>query len=498
MTARLPGGRIEISRREEATRRLTIIEGDWRRLAGEQMERRYVGAQLAEMGEPVASRNLARYLIHELSALYWQPPGWSSSEVDSPEFADWVNASKWWRLAQRNQRRALSLRESMVRLSVSPSTKALQVRLVRGDFYYAEAHPDDPTRPVLVIECRDRVVTWESQTKRRPCWDVLDLRDPNNPVYRVSLANSESDIGAALKKAAEQDVSDQVLGEEFQGGAVGEKYPYRFRAEGDGPGRPFLPYVLYHAEHTGELHDPHHQQEAYEGTLDQSTLWTFWHHGVMRASWEQRVIIDGMVAGLSVQGEGETQRAYIQTSPTSVLNVKSDGNRQARIDKWGPSTDPYNLGGAIAEYEQHTGTYLGVGPGDFQASKGAQSGLSIALKRTAIRERQRAVEDQFRDGDQELLAKAAALWRTLGNEIAAEAEDPEQWSLSYPGLPLSQEEREQIAAETERLVAMGAKPSRLYVLQRALRISRDEALDLLRQWAEDAREELQLGFAPAA
>ena len=68
-------------------------------------------------------------------------------------------------------------------------------------------------------------------------WDILDIRDENNPLFGMFAANPDGSIG--------KDMSEIYMGHPTM---QGEAYPYR-----DADGKPFLPVVLYHAEKTGHL-----------------------------------------------------------------------------------------------------------------------------------------------------------------------------------------------------------------------------------------------------
>lgn len=491
----LPGDEAEIARRAEARRRLIILEGNMRPLAMDQAKRRFSGSQIHEMGEPVTSRNLLRYLAKELSALYWSAP-LVSCEGDPDE--DGVAATVaspdvgWWELAKRNQRRAFAVRESVVAVGMVQRGDRFvpNVRMVSPAYVFAIPSPDEPRQPSLIVEARMRVVTWDNSTKARWCWDVLDIRDPEAPVYMVVVA-AEGSVDKALDpgELAKRDVTAQVLGTD--GPMVGADYPFRW---GD-QNTPYIPYRIYHTEETGQLWDPWCGSEAVEGTLDIAVLWTMWQHLVLRASWDQRVIIDGEVAGASAVGDPGLQRRAIDMSPTRILMIASNpaSPGAAKIGSWGPAGDPYAMAGSIVDYEASTALQLGVSSGDIVKTAQPKSGLSIQLTREGVRESQREQEPQFLASDRVVLAMCAAQMRRHPDapraDIPAECEHPESWAIEYPGLPLSPSERAAKADELAALEAAGVVPSEVWKVQQIMRVSPDRARAMIEQWQADKREE---------
>ncbi len=465
-----------------------------RPLAADQARRRFSGSQIQEMGEPTTARNLLRYLARELSALYWSQP-LASCEGDPPD--DGVAATiaspdvGWWELAKRNQRRAFAVRESVVHVGMVKRGDRFvpSVRMVSPAYVFAVPSPDEPRQPSLVVEARMRVVQWDNTRKARWCWDILDIRDPEAPVYMVVVAaGGDAEKVLAPAELAKRDVTAQVLGTD--GPLVGEAYPFRWGEDN----RPYLPYRIYHTEEAGQLWDPWCGSEAVEGTLDIAVLWTMWQHLVMRASWDQRVIIDGEVAGASATGEPGLQRRAIDMTPTKVLMVSSTpaSPGAAKISSWGPAGDPYAMAGSIVDYEASTALQLGVTSGDIVKTAQPKSGLSIQLTREGVRESQREQEPQFRAADRVVLAMSAAQMRRHPErprtDIPATCEDPDAWDVDYPGLPLSPAEKAEQADELKALEDAGVQVSEVYKVMQIKRISREAAQALIDQWQIDRRE----------
>jgi hypothetical protein len=118
------------------------------------------------------------------------------------------------------------------------------------------------------------------------------------------------------------------------------------------------------------------------------------------------------------------------------------------------------LGEAIRAYSADLSMDMGISSTDLaRISANPRSGYAIALSREGVRAAQRRAEPQFRRGDLETLCKICALWNaTTGGSLPLIG-----WTISYPGVPLSSDEKTRSIEEYKALVELGvASPVDLY------------------------------------
>ncbi len=405
------------------------------------------------MGMPDTTRNLFRSLITQLSVLYDREPIVDHARPDAVErMAAIVNGAGLWQLAITQQQQTLALREGLYRFDVTRGDQPrLLARIVPADLVWAWTPPDNPDVPELIYEYRQRP---------RPdspdfIWtrDVADIRDLENPVFRIESANGKADI------------TDQYLD---AGDLSGDAYPYRA-----GDGRPILPYVLYHAMRTGRLWDPYRGIELVEGSLAVAGLLTQWRHLVRDASWPQRWALNAVVDGAIP--DPATGDLNVSTDPSSLVNFKAlIPGQSTGVGQFKPGGNPKELLEAIGSYASDLAADFAFYADVKRTHVSARSGYAIELSREAQRAAQRRFEPQFSRGDVQSLEVIAALWnRATGDTLPEDG-----WTIRYPGLPLSMEERRLLMEEHQMRADMGitSKPKLLAAVDG---LTEDQARDEL-------------------
>lgn len=184
---------------------------------------------------------------------------------------------------------------------------------------------------------------------------------------------------------------------------------------------------------------------------------TFFGHVLRDASWPQRYVIGARVLGAdAVDGEGNplAGRREVVTDAATLLEMEADpnGTGQPMVGQWQASADPEKLLTSISMYERRILTLAGIqAPDVTRQDADIRSGYSLAVSREQVRTLQRVYEPQFRRGDLQLIAIAAALLnRATGSRYAESATD---YRITYYGLPKSSAERlgelAEIKARTE-------------------------------------------------
>ena len=415
-----PSNPDEASRWEHSRNRRAMMEGRWTRLLEDRLQAQLGSTRRQAWGLPDVSANPFKVVATELATLYDAPPDVSHNTaggaVDELCGSNGLiaRAGLWPQMA-RFQSMVIALREMWMRVDVEDGR--LTYRPVSPDVTIAEADPSRPTTPLAYAEIRLRYIRGETQW----AWDVLDIRDPAFPVYKVVLAK-DGGMG--------EDVTLEVL----DGTYSGEAYPYR-RADGT----PILPVVLYHASLYGDrLFDAFNGVELYEGSLNLAVYYSFLAHTLRDASFPQRYAIGVRIAGSDmVDGGTRGQRVEVVTDPTTILMLDAAMEQQPQVGQFAAGADVEKIESTIAAIAHRLATDAGLAPTDLQRTSGsAKSGYAISLSQDGKRTAQRKYVMQFRDADERLVAISATLYnRAMGTQF------PEGgYSVHYREIPLSPEE----------------------------------------------------------
>ncbi len=421
--------------------RKRMIIGAWEQDLEDELARHLPADRREAWGPADLSSNPFEQITRQLSVLYHEVPAVTNLNGDISDLVSregLVTKAGLWQLMQRTQQMVIGLRESAIRIDVNPHVvgaptiaPGIQYRIVTPDLLYCEAHPDQPDIPVYYQEARLR------EHEGKPVWvaDVLDIRNPEEPIFGMYEINKDGSLG--------KDVSVEFMGHATHRGA---DYPYR-----DGEGNPFLPVVLYHAEKTGFLWDPYNASQMVYGSLTSAVLYSMWVHLVRDACWSQKYVAGLSVAGLSQIDQNEiARRSSIATDPSSILVFTQDPDAQGQplVGSFSIPTDPHALLESISKYEMRVGLAAGLSPSELSRTNGdPRSGYALAVSKSGQREAQKKFAPVFRLGDEELLAKTAILAnRFLGTSLPEDG-----YRVSYHSMPLTPDEmraqREDITAK---------------------------------------------------
>tara|TARA_R100001443_G_scaffold42253_2_gene55573 strand:+ start:194 stop:1654 length:1461 start_codon:yes stop_codon:yes gene_type:complete len=416
---------------EHSSLRKRLIIGAWENDLEDELSRHLPADRREAWGPADLSSNPFEQITRQLSVLYHEVPSITNLNGDISDLTareGLVTKAGLWQLMQRAQQMVIGLRETAIRIDVNPHTvggstlaEGIQYRIVTPDLLYCEAHPDQPDIPVYYQEARLRV---DEKGKNRWVADVLDIRNPNNPIFGMYVINQDGSLG--------EDVSEMYMGHPTH---RGEDYPYQ-----DSNGVPFLPVVLYHAEKTGFLWDSYNASQMVYGSLTSAVLYSMWVHLVRDACWSQKYVAGLSVAGLSQMDQNEiARRSSIATDPSSILVFTQDPDAQGQplVGSFSIPTDPHALLESISKYEMRVGLAAGLSPSDISRQSGdPRSGYSLAISKSGQREAQKKFAPIFRLGDEELLSKTAILAnRFLGTSLPEDG-----YRISYHSLPLTSDE----------------------------------------------------------
>ena len=484
----LPGGTGESDRRNQQRKRRAVLEGTWKTALDERIRQFFPATTHELFGLRDLSKNLMGRVSTELSVLYSRPPKVENADATDEqvsEFDETVTAAGLWQLAQDNQRLAFGARESFLRVDVVEGSDRVvrpKYRLVPADVTFASAPPDEPDRPNLVVEGRMRNVVYKQ--KRADVWtlDVLDVRDPANPQYRVLVSQQADSIDELLARP-ELDVTDQVVKD--AGGLALESYPYIV------DDRPVVPYSLYHARRTGKLWDPYRLEELYQSTLQVAAYWTFYGFLIRDCSTPVRALADGEFVGGATAGSQKGNRHEMAFNPATMLKVISDGNQKATALSWQAGADPERFQLAISEYEKAALIDAGLSVDDTTRTGGPESGWARAIARESVRQKQAEMALPFGQADAELLNLTAALL----NRFAGTSYPETGWGVTYRGVPLSLPEIQARLQEGRERIEAGVWSKVDMIMADHPDWSREQAIEFLTKVQDEVR---RFGGADAA
>jgi hypothetical protein len=161
-------------------------------------------------------------------------------------------------------------------------------------------------------------------------------------------------------------------------------------------------------------------------------------------------MLGASVAGLNAMDQDlVSRRAAVSTDPSSILILQSDPDTtgQPLVGTFNPPIKPDELLESVAKYELRVAVSSGVAPESItRQNADPRSGYALSIDRAGQREAQRKFAPVFRMGDEDLLAKSAALCnRYLGTNL------PETgYRVSYQSLALGPEE---LKAQREDILA---------------------------------------------
>lgn len=424
--------------------RARLVSGQWQADAQRELLD-LVGAERAQYYRVDTGANSLASVTEGAAALYDLPPRVQHEAAD-PVVLDRIalDAALWPTMA-RVQAETLAIREALVRVQVMPTPTGPRAAYtpVRVDLTEMVPDPARPTQPCAVTEYVEHEGGWVRET-----WSCVPGQEP----FHVFLSDTGADVSHAFGLP--------------EGGQRGPAYPY-WR----GDRTPILPYVLYHASSTGRLLDPYYHSEIVHGTLRVSVLWSLWVHGALKASWPQRWVANGSIAGLA-RRDGEQPR--VSADPAIVVELVGDPSSGGAVQagQWSLSVDTEALARAVGLYEARLAQYAGIDALELQRSSAdPRSGYAMAVSLAGKRAAQRRYSPVFALSDGMLLDLTAA----LVNATTGYATLPDRgWQVEHVGLPPSPEERK--ADREEVLALLGADlMGRIEARSRLLGETRDQA-----------------------
>lgn len=410
-----------------------MLDGEWQD-DGLDMLKNHLGEDRAEgWGVIDMSACPAKQIAGELAVLYTRRPTVTCSAGDASGLVGdegLLRRGGLWTKMKELQRYCWFLRDFFLRVDVNVKTGQLQFRLVSPHNVTASSSGDEPDRPLSIRELRLRELDGELVWT----WDVLDVTDEANPVYKVIRYDHTAPEGER-----ELDITEQVLGGEFSG----EAYPYRTAS-----GRPILPYVMYHARDAGKLWNAWDGVEVMIGSLNAAVYWTMAGHAAKDASGRTVIVAGAEVQGVETKRSKETGHPIrtIQLEPGTIVFLEGAGTGQILVQEVGPGAQVVDLEEFSTRYERRICVMAGINPADIQRMGGDErSGFAIAISNQGKRVAQEEQTEVYRRYDIELLEVAAV----VANRLLGTSFPETGYGIEYAPIPKTPDEQ---AAEREEII----------------------------------------------
>jgi hypothetical protein len=340
----------------------------------------------------------------------------------------------YWSRMQRVQYFALGMGEQPVRLDVDADGQ-LTVRLVSASDLYVVPDDEHPDRARVIWELRLRPVPGKPREVRY-VWEQYSIPRPGSdeqPYYRIVEA-AQSGPG--------EDLSEVYLtrADGTRGALEGDAYPYRYAN-----GRPFLPWVFYRAQDTGQFWNHLDRRGVHHGTLMTAMFYTFASHTAHAASGNMAIAWGLEPMGDVVKQPDGTVKAISSRSlnimPRTLLFARrTDAAEQPDLRELGAGGNLTALSEWVRSYEMRQSLRWGLAPADVtRQHANPTSGAALTISRADKREAMEQVEEVFRRVDVEAMGKAAALLRDGGDRRYGALPD-QGYTISYQRISESPDE----------------------------------------------------------
>lgn len=446
--------------------RRRLLEGVWEDDLIEHLGNHLDPAKQEAWGRPTLALNLYKSTMVQLACLYKQDPIVRNDDLDDTQQA-YLDSIDVFRHHQDMQRLCLGMGECAIKVEWSPGNQVsrggIQLRVVSADRIDAKDDPRAPGIPVMIAEAVRRVDPSSKDREVKWFWEAYSIENPAAPFFAILTGDERR-----------ADVTQMFM--------PPEQAEWRwFDTE---TGEPYLPWTLYHAEDKACLFNPGVWKELAEGTLDVGMLASYLLHGVKDASWVQKFGLDVDLQGSNKSGHGTGQRSEISTDPASILLFRSKQG-SGSLGSFAQAIDPRAIIETLRDYVAMIASNVGFLPSDLE-KKDRESGISIQIRRDAVRRYQQQFTDTFRRGDTALLRLVAQVSNGFsGPEVPALPTDGYQ--VMYPAIPRTREELQMQFDLRRTEFEMGLVSRVDMIMEREPGLSREDAANRLRQIDEDNR-----------
>lgn len=417
------------NRWKEQSLRLRLLSGEFEDDVRDDIRKLFAAEIAADLElAPDLSRNTFLLVNQQLATSYSEAPLIS---VEGEEEADLssIVTSRLWPIQRENELKIRALNESILRLDWSNEDQEVRYRIVEPDSVVLIPNKKKPDQMIGVEWLRHRA---NSAGKGFWTWEVWDISDRENPIFRIDVVDNRGKRVEATK-----DFAPELAG----------KYPYYDREQ-----NPILPFVLYHSKVSSKLWSWRAGTELVLGTLRLCSLWSNWQDGFVNAAHPQRYALDAESQAGVTRNIGGVSVDVVPTDRKSILKFSSSGAGGAQLSQFNPTMEPRSAAEALEVFERGLAIYAGLNPSDLQVTSG-QSGYAIVVSRDGQRRKAKEIQSSLSLSDKDLLVLAARLSNAYGGTDLPEMTS--LYSIQYRGDQESSEERRSKVETVEKEIALG-------------------------------------------
>ena len=433
--------KLDQARVERQLLRYRMLEHKFDEDASEFFEEAYGVENAATMGIPDTTLAPLPAQTHQLTTpgLYQAPPSvfWRNSRggdpvrrVLDPQEGILAQAGYWTRM-QSVMYYAVGIGVFGLNFGVTMDAAGnprLVLRNVLPHNVFAVFHDSDPMTPIAIHELRLRMRTVPLGEDDRVhhlawFWDVYDLTDPDNPVFRIQNAQDPRD---------KRDYRDT-----FMPGTPG--YPWRTPE-----GAPYIPYNWYHAVDQGDFwHE--YRPALLHGTLRSVANWTMTGQAALWSQGNHNLVggvdpsaIPAFTQAGSANREQEIPIRTIRARPGTATFVPVEEEKQLQVLAMTPGVDLARMVDFSNTYGMNLAITDGISPSDAtRRSANPTSGAALTISQADKRSFAGKATPVFRRAD----LHAIRLQAWLMSSATGVLHEADGYSVNYAEIPLTPTEQ---------------------------------------------------------
>lgn len=436
----MPTAEQERVKRQEL--RWNILMEEWDAEALSWIGKHVQADRLSTWGPPDTSINALASNARQLTTpgLYGSQPRVGNPKGDGSMLTDpdgLLAASGFWTKQQHVQYMAVGMGDAVVCDDLDSG--GLAHRLVEPHCLVVETAFG---RPDVVIRLYELRVRWHAQLGGAVwTWDMFSMMPGEEPQFAILLSDGKPATNMWIEGAPPE-------------GLTGAAYTWR---DPDLGGEPFIPYTVYRAVDTGFTWNTQHMRGAVMGTLNGAKVETFIGRAALDATGSCAIGVDIEFGGVDTRTEsgapGGPQVRTVQLSPGAFMSARSVAEaKNPMITQIGPGANLPILTDYATLQQNRLAVAAGLSPTDITRTGGnPTSGAALAISDAGRRRFSSRVAPLFRRADIERLRKIASMLKNVGIYKGPTA----GWTVKYPEIELSPEERAAVREDTDWQVSKG-------------------------------------------
>lgn len=456
--------------------RYDMLESQWLDHAETRVAEFFAAEVGATLPPAETAYNLFLSIVLQICTLYDTEGVVEARGADHEEIAAVVSQT-WWAQQQQTLEYTFGLNDCFVQVCWTQD---------RGIFYEIVpphwcAGPDEDTDVVPDPRAPDQpIAISRMEHSENPTtgvaeytYTIRDLRPTlkgEPPIFRVEVEDDEGN---------RRDRTEDY----YPPGTIENGWP---KSETARDGTPVMTLIAYHRRVWSRVLTPMRGSEMVSAALTVAALITSWEGGFRDGAHPQRYVMDvevkNQTTGLQHQTGGKTSGPNppiksIKMDRTSILQLRSSGDRPGVASQFNPVMDPKPALEAVVAFAAQAAIYTGVNADDISVGGGSagQSGYAVSIKRSGQQRARKRLKPSMRAGDLRTLSTAAKI--SNANQSTNLPEEMGDWMIRYADLPKSLEEIRAELAEADSLRQHGLINRVDHFLRFHPGLSREQAIE---------------------